>query len=269
MKVRQQAWLGIKTYTSAIKLLFSTRLGLFLLAPIVLNIIFWFLLSYVQDLMHQYIESKVLLYFQEYIARFGLFKTILSAAVWLINKLIFFVLYGYVCGYLILLFLSPILSIVSEQTEKHLTGKLYNWSFFQFIKDCLRGILLAFRNGFLQTLWWLLATLVSILLFFIPGLGFLLITCIQIFLFVITCYFYGFSFIDYSMERRKLTISSTVKYARKHKGLLIGNGFVFAMVLATPFCGSILAGFVAIVSVVAATISVIKIEQTERKDGDK
>ena len=77
-------------------------------------------------------------------------------------------------------------------------------------------------------------------------------------LFLVSSYFYGFAFIDYTNERRRLTISQSVDFIRKNKGMAIGNGFVFALAMLVPFCGTTIAGFIAIISVVAATISTHK-----------
>ena len=66
------------------------------------------------------------------------------------------------------------------------------------------------------------------------------------------CYFYGFSMLDYSMERRKKTISESIYFINQHKGLAIGNGIVFYLMHLLPILGWILAPAYA---VVAATLS--------------
>ena len=93
------------------------------------------------------------------------------------------------------------------------------------------------------------------LLSFIPVIGFFT----GITLFIISAYFYGFAFIDYTNERRRLTVKQSVHFIRENKGMAVGNGVVFALAMFIPFCGTTIAGFVAIVSVVAATISTHKI----------
>ena len=45
---------------------------------------------------------------------------------------------------------------------------------------------------------------------------------------------------------------------RKHKGIAIGNGFVFSMILLLPFIGVIIAP---ILSVVAATLAVLEVKK--------
>ena len=81
---------------------------------------------------------------------------------------------------------------------------------------------------------------------------------------LVSAYFYGFSFIDYNLERRQYSVSDSVNYMKKNRGIVIGNGIVFAVVLAIPFIGIALSSFVAIISAVAATISLHKKNQKER-----
>jgi CysZ protein len=68
----------------------------------------------------------------------------------------------------------------------------------------------------------------------------------------VECYYYGFSMLDYSFERHKLSPSESIEYITKHKGLAIGNGIMFYFMHLLPFVGWILAPAYA---VVAATIS--------------
>jgi CysZ protein len=61
---------------------------------------------------------------------------------------------------------------------------------------------------------------------------------------------------DYTNERRRLTVKQSVQFIRKNKGVAIANGAVFSFLLMVPYCGYSLAGFGAIISVVAATIAI-------------
>ena len=68
----------------------------------------------------------------------------------------------------------------------------------------------------------------------------------------IECYYYGFSMLDYSCERHKLSPAESINYIGAHKGLAIGNGIVFYLMHLVPIIGWVLAPAYA---VVAATIS--------------
>jgi CysZ protein len=68
----------------------------------------------------------------------------------------------------------------------------------------------------------------------------------------VECYYYGFSMLDYSCERHKLSASASIDFIARHKGLAAGNGIVFFLMHLVPFVGWVLAPAYAIV---AATIS--------------
>nr|WP_315824904.1 EI24 domain-containing protein [Paraflavitalea speifideiaquila] len=68
----------------------------------------------------------------------------------------------------------------------------------------------------------------------------------------VECYYYGFSMLDYSCERHKLSPAESIEFIGKHKGLAIGNGMVFYLMHLIPIVGWVLAPAYA---VIAATIS--------------
>ena len=69
---------------------------------------------------------------------------------------------------------------------------------------------------------------------------------------MVECYYLGFSMLDYSSERHKLSTSQSIAFIGKHKGLAIGNGMVFFLMHLIPVLGWVLApGY----AVIAATIS--------------
>jgi CysZ protein len=139
---------------------------------------------------------------------------------------------------------SPIFAYLSEKTEALLEGKEYPFSWSQLFKDMLRGIKLALRNALWQTVYTVSILIVS----FIPVVGWIT-PMISLF---VECYYYGFSMLDYSCERHKLSPSQSVAFISNRKGLAIGNGLVFYLMHFLPVIGWVLAPAYA---VVAATIS--------------
>ena len=182
-------------------------------------------------------------------------RMLMGGALWVLFKFIFFIIFGTLGGYVIIMLLSPVFAFLSEKTDEIITGNNYPFNMDQLVRDAVRGVVIAMRNMFIE--------LGYIVLFFIIGFVPVIGQFAAVVLFFISAYFYGFSFIDYSNERKKYTIQQSVKYVRKHKGMAIGNGIVFTLVLLIPFCGVTLAGFVAIVSVVAATIATHEVESKE------
>lgn len=146
--------------------------------------------------------------------------------------------------YLFLIIGSPLFAYLSEKTESIIEGKDFPFRFSQLIKDILRGIRLAVRNSLWQTVY-----IVSILILaFIPVIGWIT----PVFIVFIECYYYGFSMLDYSCERHKLSAAESIDFIGKHKGLAIGNGVVFYLMHLFPVVGWI---FAPAYAVVAATIS--------------
>ncbi len=146
--------------------------------------------------------------------------------------------------YLFLIIGSPLFAYLSEKTEALLEGKNFPFSWKQLLKDMVRGIKLALRNSLWQTVY-----AVSILILsFVPVVGWVT-PVISLF---IECYYYGFSMLDYSCERHKLSPSQSIAFIGNHKGLAIGNGLVFYLMHCIPVLGWVLAPAYA---VIAATIS--------------
>jgi len=146
--------------------------------------------------------------------------------------------------YLFLIIGSPLFAYLSEKTEAIIEGKEYPFNFKQLIKDIKRGIKLAFRNALWQTVY----TISILILSFIPLVGWIT----PLIALIVECYYLGFSMIDYSCERNKLSPSQSIAFIGRHKGLAIGNGMMFLLMHIIPFLGWVLAPSYA---VIAATIS--------------
>ena len=146
--------------------------------------------------------------------------------------------------YIFLIIGSPLFAYLSERTEAIIEGKEFIFSWKQLWKDMIRGIRLAVRN----TLWQTVYIISLLILSLFPIVGWIT----PVIILFVECYYYGFSMLDYSCERHKLTASESIEFIGKHKGLSIGNGMVFYLMHLLPFVGWALAPSYA---VVAATIS--------------
>ena len=178
----------------------------------------------------------------------GFFFTMGGLILWLVLMLFYFSLFKY----LYLIIGSPVFAYLSEKTEAIMEGKHFPFSFSQLIKDIVRGIRLAGRNSLWQTVY-----AISIVLFsLIPVIGWLT----PVLAITIDCYYYGFSMLDYSMERKNKSAVESIFFIGSHKGLAIGNGMVFYLMHFIPIIGWILAPSYA---VVAATLSVYPINQKQ------
>ncbi len=170
----------------------------------------------------------------------GFFFTIAGIILWLILMFFYFSLFKY----LWLILGSPVIAYLSEKTSSIIEGRDYPFSMKQILKDAFRGIRLAIRN----TLWQTVYTFSILILSFIPIIGW----ATPILALFVECYYYGFSMLDYSCERRNMNASKSIAYVGRHKGLAIGNGLVFYLRHGLIVVGWVLAPAYA---VVAATIS--------------
>ena len=167
-----------------------------------------------------------------------------------ILKLILMLLYFSLFKYLFLIVGSPLFAYLSEKTEAIIEGKEFPFSFKQLLHDMGRGIRIALRN----TLWQTVYTFSILILSLIPVIGWFT----PFFALLIECYYFGFSMLDYSCERNKLSTSQSIAFIGRHKGLAIGNGIVFYLMHLIIFVGWILAPSYA---VVAATLSLLKTKE--------
>jgi CysZ protein len=124
--------------------------------------------------------------------------------------------------YLVVALLSPLLSFLSQKTEKIITGNSYRFDMKQLWKDIKRGLKLLIRN---LVWWYLLIVLVYLMTFAVSGKFVTFPTTVVVF--IISSFYYGFSFLDYVNERRRLNIDESILFVRKHRGLalLIGAGY--------------------------------------------
>ena len=165
---------------------------------------------------------------------------LMFGAWWLMLMLFYFSLFKYIW----LIIGSPLFAYLSEKTESIMEGKDFQFSFSQLVKDMVRGIRTALRN----TLWQSVYSIAIIILSFVPLIG----SAAPLLGLFIECYYYGFSMLDYSCERHKLNTVQSIQFIGTHKGLAIGNGFLFYGMHLLPVIGWVLAPSYA---VIAATIS--------------
>ncbi len=141
---------------------------------------------------------------------------------------------------------SPVFAYLSEKTESIIEGKDFPFNFRQLLKDIGRGVRIALRNILWQTVY----IITILILSFIPLFGWIA----PLVALLIECYYFGFSMLDYSSERNKLTAPESIDFIGRHKGLAIGNGLVFYIMHIIPFIGWLFAPSYA---VIAATLSLI------------
>ena len=131
-------------------------------------------------------------------------------------------------------------------------GRDFPFNFKQLMKDIVRGVRIALRNLLWQTVYVLSIFILS----FIPLVGWVS----PLIALLVECYYFGFSMLDYSSERNKLSASQSIEFIGRHKGLAVGNGLVFYLMHMIPILGWLLAPSYA---VIAATLSLLKARQKQ------
>lgn len=178
----------------------------------------------------------------------GFLFTMGGVILWLILMLLYFSLFKYIW----LIIGSPVFSYLSERTASIIEGKTFDFQLKQYISDVIRGVKVAVRN----TVWQLVYLISIILLSLFPLIGWIS----PIIAVLLECYYYGFSMLDYTCERRKMNMEKSIDFVSQHKGLAIGNGIVFYCFHVIPIVGWVLAPAYA---VIAATISMHRIEDNQ------
>ena len=222
MNIRQQLAIGFRSYFRAVKYIHQNKLYWIFPIPALLMLFVYFLGIKLAHWTATFDSKVTCLGCQS-----------MNDTIWFLLKIFFSLILGLTlmkfAKYIVVILLSPLFSMISRQIEKKLTGNHYKFSLDQTMKDTKRGILIAFRNMF----WWYLYT--GIILF-IAYLGWNDIYRSPIFylIFPIAFYYYGFSFIDYINERRRLDIQQSVHFMRKYKGLAISIGSIYTLFIFLP-----------------------------------
>ena len=258
---------ALERYPSALGFIFVNRLAWYFIFPILLHILLLYLSIYSSSELARMLQHALADKIGADADGWGTHLSwLVGGLLWLVLKILFFVVFAYLGGYIVLILLSPVLAFLSERTEVILTGVRRESDMYDMAADAMRGILLSLRNMLAELSILVAVFCVSILLGWIPIVGWLLAIAGQVYLLGVAAYFYGFSFVYYTTERRHLALRSSVLLARTNKSELVGTGLPFALCLLIPFVGGFVASFVAIVSTVAGTMTACDILADDSKN---
>ena len=118
--------------------------------------------------------------------------------------------------------------------------------------------MLNLRNLFFS----LIFTLLAWLLVFIPVVG-ALVSMVLIIL--IQSYYGGFSLMDYTLERRRYSVSESIKFSKHHRSLATGLGGGFMLLALVPVVGWFAAPTYGTVAATLASLEKIEQESSETK----
>ncbi|MFD1552212.1 hypothetical protein DNU06_00055 [Putridiphycobacter roseus] len=210
--------IGLKNYWIGTKFLFSHKLYGYFIFPLILFIGIYLLGNYFQTIELN-ISNEL---------------SVKSESIETINQLIYetiamyffdglYIIFTQFTLYIVVVLLSPILAILSQKIEGILTGNAYPFNFKNLINDIKRGAIIALRN----LIWYYIfvGIFLGLVSFFDLSAKSFIIFAIP---FIVGFYYYGFSFIDYVNERRRLNIQQSVYFVSQHKGLAIATGSVYS-----------------------------------------
>ncbi len=209
------AKMGLKAYLKAFTLMKKHRLYWYVLIPFALMFVLYRIGHYLQN------RTEV-----------PSFDSINSIVWYLINRMIevsIALMLMHFTKYLVVGILSPLLTYISEKTETIITGKRTPFSFVQFLIDIKRALIILVRNFM-----WNYAYIIVVYIFCLFLFGEASTTLFLVLVFFIDAYYYGFSFLDYTIERRKKTVSQSIIFIRKNTGLTLMIGLGFSVLLIVP-----------------------------------
>lgn len=158
-----------------------------------------------------------------------------------------------VYSFLIITLLSPVYSYLSERIEKDMSGKTYEFVLKEIIKNITRTSRIFI---FMMLTELLLSVLVSFLLN-ILGIGMLIIP----FMLLIQAFFFGWAFLDYSLERHAYTFKKTQSFVSSHWLYCTLVGLTFLILSKIPYLGLAIG---AVVATILATYLFIELIHTSR-----
>jgi CysZ protein len=235
---------AVQSYAQAIQLLNKHKLwGLILWSGLIYLVLIaagiWGIWGLTQQLVHSILGLSWVQHFTVQAKYLLWLVRLLMIGLYVASFVVYFSLFKY----LLLIIASPLYGYISQCTYEAITGKASTTSVAQFVQDIIRGIHLSTRNILKQS--WL--TFILLILSFIPMVGLLS----AVLLIVLDAYYYGFGMIDYTFERRQLTVAQSITQIKNYRGIAIGNGLVFYALFLIPIIGVVIG---APLSAVAATI---------------
>lgn len=224
MRFLKNMLFGLKSYWKAIKFMIEYRLYWYLGIPAVLMLFIYWLGAKIQS--HKFIPQTETI------------NKIIWYMFYLLIEISIAVLLMKFAKYLVVALLSPLLAKLSEKTENILTGNKYPWNFAQLVSDVKRAMRIIVRNLMWEYFFFLIILIVSFIGWEDP-------TSSPIFYltFVIGFYYYGFAFMDYINERRRLSMDQSISFMRENRGLAIAIGGVYSILILVPVDISVLFNF--------------------------
>jgi CysZ protein len=243
----QNIFKGIKAYASALGLISTLGLWKYFAVPVLISFITAVLIGLSAWSWSDNIANTIdLLWIWEWGADwFHGFAEILGGILIIILGLI-------VYKHIVMALSAPFMSPVSTAIEHHFLGEKHIHRNTSNTSQLWRGIRINVRNLAME----IFITIPLLILSLIPVLN--IVTTVLIFL--VQAYYAGFGNMDYTLERH-YGYKESVGFVKRHKGVAIGNGIIFTIMLFIPVIGVLM---VLPLSVTAASSQTIRFIQDKK-----
>lgn len=151
---------------------------------------------------------------------------------------------------LLLGILAPFFSYISEKVENNIYGTEYHFTLKENLKFILRGMKIAGKSFIKETI----ATIIIVCLSFIPLINLL----VPILIFLVQSYFISFTFVDYTLERKKYGSEETLEFMKKNKYTFTLGGGIFTLLYFIPIVGIFVAPLLSIVAFTKVTLKLLE-----------
>lgn len=243
----QNIFKGIKAYASALGLISTLGLWKYFAVPVLISFITAGLIGLSAWSWSDNIANTIdLLWIWEWGADwFHGFAEILGGILIIILGLI-------VYKHIVMALSAPFMSPVSTAIEHHFLGEKHIHRNTSNTSQLWRGIRVNVRNLAME----IFITIPLLILSLIPVLN--IVTTVLLFL--VQAYYAGFGNMDYTLERH-YGYKESVGFVKRHKGVAIGNGIIFTIMLFIPVIGVLM---VLPLSVTAASSQTIRFIQDKK-----
>ncbi|MBN2683081.1 MAG: hypothetical protein JXR58_11275 [Bacteroidales bacterium] len=254
MRIVKDFILGLVSYYEAAKFIVKHNLYLYFIAPVALIIAFYFGGEYIFNMMKDFDFENIKKLDYDNLKDEDLY-TMLILGIELVSVFVIAKFWNY----LVLNILTPMNTFLSTKTDTILTGNVFPITVKMYLEDTFRAWRIMGQNMvvwmLILAIWYILSIFLRLFIYdeiidvintiIVYGTGF---------------YVFGFSLLDYTSERRRLNISDSYKFVRKHVGLAFALGMVYSLCFRIPEIGAYVGVIVApVLGVIAATLATHKL----------
>ncbi len=238
-------WKGLYAYATAVKLLTKQGWWKYALIPGLISFVFASIILALAWFLGDNI-GRILLAaypFEQGRETATVFANIIGGVMIVVTGLM---LYKHV----VMLLVSPWMTKLSIKIEHSITGRDY-------VDE--RSFSVAFMRTMRLNLRIILREIMVVILLFLVGVIPALNFAVPILLFLVQAFYSGYGNLDYFMDRR-YSVKQSVQFVNRNKGIALGNGIGFLLLLMIPFLGVFLAPTL---GTAAATLSGIDVAKND------